>query len=83
MKDLLAAIEEIEQLNMQMDVARDKVVSRMDTISSVSQTSAAATEEVNASAEQVNATMNQIAEHAKVLDDIVQKLSEAMNRFVL
>lgn len=82
-KDLLAAIEEIEQLNMQMDVARDKVVSRMDTISSVSQTSAAATEEVNASAEQVNATMNQIAEHAKVLDDIVQKLSEAMNRFVL
>ena len=81
--DLLHAIEEIEKLNVQMDASRDQVVNRMDTISSVSQTSAAATEEVNASAEQVNVTMNQIAEHAKVLDEIVQKLNESIHHFEL
>lgn len=82
-KELLSAEEEIEVLNREMSKARDNVVSRMEDIASVSETSAAATEEVNASAEQVNNTMEQMASHAKMLDEIVGKLSESVKQFKL
>lgn len=81
--ELLSAVEEIEQLNREMSIARDNVVSRMEDIASVSETSAAATEEVNASAEQVNSTMGQMASHAQMLDEIVGKLSESVGQFKL
>lgn len=82
-KELLAAVAEIEELNREMNKSRDNVVSRMEDIASVSETSAAATEEVNASAEQVNDTMGQVAAHARMLDDIVNKLKESVNQFKL
>ena len=53
----------------------------MENIASVSETAAAATEEVTASAEQVNTTMAEVAQHAKVLDDIVHQLNESINEF--
>lgn len=81
--ELLSAVVEIEQLNQEMGIARDNVLSRMEDIASVSETSAAATEEVNASAEQVNTTMGQMASHAKMLDEIVGKLSESVGQFTL
>lgn len=52
--ELMQAVDEIEQLNREMSTARDNVVSRMEDIASVSETSAAGTEQVNASADQVN-----------------------------
>lgn len=82
-KELLAAVEDIENLNRDMDVARDNVVKRMESIAGVSETSAAATEEVNASAEQVNDTMAQVAEHAKMLDEIVHRLDASIKQFKL
>jgi methyl-accepting chemotaxis protein len=82
-QELLAAVSEIEELNIKMNTARDNVVSRMEDIASVSQTSAAATEEVNASAEQVNDTMGQVAVHARMLDEIVQKLGDSVKQFKL
>lgn len=81
--ELLKAVEEIEQLNRQMGIARDNVVNRMEDISSVSETSAAATEQVNASAEQVNNTMGQMTHHAQMLDEIVEKLSASVKQFKL
>lgn len=82
-RELLEAVKEIEQLNHEMGVARDNVVNRMEDIASVSETSAAATEQVNASAEQVNSTMGQMASHARMLDEIVGKLSESVKQFKL
>ena len=80
-KNLLTAVKEIEVLNEDMAVARDRVVHKMENIASVSETAAAATEEVTASAEQVNTTMAEVAQHAKVLDDIVHQLNESINEF--
>lgn len=82
-KELLAVVESIEQINMEMSTARDKVVQRMDNIALVSDSSAAAAEEVNASAEEVNTTMNQMAENAEVLNEIVNRLSESIRQFKL
>ena len=82
-KELLSAVEDIEKLNREMDAARDNVVQRMDSIASVSETSAAATQQVNASAEQVNDTMAQVAEHAKMLDEIVNRLGDSIRQFKL
>ena len=82
-KVLLEAVEEIEALNADMNRERDNVVHRMEDIASVSETSAAATEEVNASAEQVNDTMSQMAGYAKMLDEIVNKLSVSVKQFKL
>lgn len=81
--ELMRAVEEIEALNREMSIARDNVVNRMEDIASVSETSAAATEEVNASADQVNDTMAQMASHAKMLDEIVSKLSDSIGQFKL
>lgn len=82
-KNLLEAVQELETLNAEMNVAKDKVVNRMDNIASVSETSAAASEEVTASAEQVNETMVKVASHAKELDDIAQELKQSVNKFIL
>lgn len=82
-KELLAVVESIEQINMEMSIARDKVVQRMDNIAVVSDSSAAAAEEVNASAEEVNTTMNHMAENAEVLNEIVNRLSESIRQFKL
>lgn len=82
-KALLEAVEDIENLNRNMDAARDNVVKRMENIAGVSETSAAATEEVNASAEQVNDTMAQVAEQARTLDTIVHRLDESIKQFKL
>lgn len=82
-KELLESVEEIEALNLEMNVAKDNVVNRMEDIASVSETSAAATEEVNASAEQVNDTMGRMAGYAKELDEIVNKLSVSVKQFKL
>ncbi|MGN0160755.1 MAG: methyl-accepting chemotaxis protein [Lachnospiraceae bacterium] len=81
--NLLEAVEEIETLNGEMNVAKDKVVGRMENIALVSETSAAASEEVTASAEQVNETMARVASYAQELDDIVNKLEDSINQFVL
>ncbi len=82
-KDLLSSVEDIENLNNEMDAARDNVVKRMENIAGVSETSAAATQQVNASAEQVNDTMAQMADHAKTLDEIVGRLDASIKRFKL
>ncbi len=80
---LLEAVEEMEGLNKEMNVAKDKVVIRMDNIASVSETSAAATQEVTASADQVNETMARVADYAGELDSIVHKLDESIRQFQL
>lgn len=82
-QELLEAVREIETLNDEMNRERDNVVHQMEDIASVSETSAAATEEVNASAEQVNDTMSQMAGYAKMLDEIVKKLSVSVKQFKL
>lgn len=82
-ENLLEAVEEIETLNSEMNVAKDKVVVRMESIASVSETSAAASEEVTASAEQVNETMARVASYAQELDNIVNQLEDSINQFVL
>lgn len=82
-QNLLEAVEEIEELNREMDSAKNKVVVRMDNIASVSETSAAASEEVTASAEQVNETMARVASYAQELDSIAKILDESINRFTL
>lgn len=81
--NLLIAVEEIESLNQEMNEAKEKVVVRMDSIASISETSAAASEEVTASAEQVNDTMIKIASYAEELDDIVKILEHSINQFTL
>lgn len=82
-KELMEAVDEIGKLNLEMNVARDNVVKRMEDIASVSQTSAAATQEVNASAEQVNDTMGRMASHAHMLDGIVHELGVSIDMFKL
>ena len=82
-RNLLEAVEEIEELNGEMNNAKEKVLVRMDSIASVSETSAAASEQVTASAEQVNETMVRIASYAQELDEIVKQLENSINQFKL
>lgn len=76
-------MEQIAVLNVNMADNKNTVVNRMESISSVSEESAAAAEEVTASAEMVNTTMEEVSSYANRLNVIATDLKNTISRFRL
>lgn len=81
--ELRKEMEQIAVLNVNMADNKNTVVNRMESISSVSEESAAAAEEVTASAEMVNTTMEEVSSYANRLNVIATDLKNTISRFQL
>lgn len=81
--NLRKEMDKIEVLNVNMADNKNTVVKRMESISSISEESAAAAEEVTASAEMVNTTMEEVSSYANRLNVIATDLKHTISRFQL
>ncbi len=73
----------IAEKTEQLDQARVKVVDVVQNLTAIAEENAAGTEETSASAAEVGNTMTQMAEEAKHLSDIANKMEENVNVFVV
>ncbi len=87
-KDILAATEEIvvhlEKMNSvikEMDEFKEKAISSMDTITIISQSSAAASQEINATTEEQIASSSQLADLARDLNSMAEEMQRTIQRF--
>ena len=76
-------IRTITEKTEQLDQARVKVVDVVQNLTAIAEENAAGTEETSASAAEVGNTMTQMAEEAKHLSDIANKMEENVNVFVV
>ena len=76
-------IRTIAEKTEQLDQARVKVVDVVQNLTAIAEENAAGTEETSASAAEVGNTMTQMADQAKHLSDIANKMEENVNVFVL
>lgn len=73
--------EKIYGQTKECDQARAQVTDVIQNLSAVAQQNAASTEETNAAMEELNATINLLADAAKDLKDIAQKLESDVSFF--
>ena len=76
-------IRTIAEKTEQLDQARVKVVDVVQNLTAIAEENAAGTEETSASAAEVGNTMTQMADEAKHLSDIANKMEENVNVFVV
>ncbi|HEX3028659.1 MAG TPA: methyl-accepting chemotaxis protein [Clostridia bacterium] len=87
-KNILAATEEIvtdlEKMNKvikEMDEFKEKAISSMETITIISQSSAAASQEINATTEEQIASSSQLADLARDLNSMAEEMQRTIQRF--
>ena len=76
-------IRTIADRTEQLDQARVKVVDVVQNLTAIAEENAAGTEETSASAVEVGNTMTQMADEAKLLSDIANKMEENVRVFVV
>lgn len=76
-------IRTIAEKTEQLDQARVKVVDVVQNLTAIAEENAASTEETSASAVEVGNTMTEMAEEAKHLSDIANKMEENVRVFVI
>jgi len=77
----MAETEKIYGQTKECDQARTQVTDVIQNLSAVAQQNAASTEETNAAMQELNATINLLAESAKDLKDIAQRLEKDVSFF--
>jgi len=79
-----SVMKEIQSLNEdanEVELAKDKVINSISTISDVVEESAASAEEVNASVEEQVATIEEVSASIQELDNMIKKLKESIGLF--
>lgn len=78
---MISKVEEVKLSIVEINKNKQNVVTEIETISSISQETAAASEEVNASTEEIDTAMTRFTKHADELQLIAEKLSSELNKF--
>jgi methyl-accepting chemotaxis protein len=81
--ELMNEIKLIQTSIVETNKGKLEIVSRMQSISAVSEESSASAEEVSATTQQVTAAMNEFTNSAAGLQELSEKLEEQINKFKL
>ncbi|MGE4284492.1 MAG: methyl-accepting chemotaxis protein, partial [Clostridia bacterium] len=81
MGSLVASVEHIMSGIAEMEENKNEAVLMMQSVSSVSQQTAASSEEITASAEEQQSSIEELAAFAQELSDAAQQLTESITRF--
>jgi len=81
--NLVQKVEQVKSSVAESQENKEVVVREIDSITAVSQQTAAGTEQVSASAEEISATMDEFTRYASGLRDLSQQLDDEMKKFKL
>lgn len=76
-------IETIQSSAQEIDVDKNKIISRIEGISSVSMEVSASTEEISASAEEMSASAQEVSNSASILNNVTGQMLKGVERFKL
>lgn len=82
-KSLMKEIEETQASIIETNKNKEDIVSRIQSISEVSEENSASTEEVSASAEEVSAAMSEFVNSSNELKQLANQLENEINKFKL
>lgn len=80
-ESVMKEIQSLSEDTNEVDLAKDKVINSISSISNVVEQSAASTEEVNASVEEQVASVEEVSASIQELDDMIKKLKDSIEVF--